>query len=316
MWTAPPPRNDAGCLDALVAFGAVVFAAMVGVSLGSGISGAPDNSETQGAWISICLLIAILTTVGLIGWRLQRVKAAGSAGPWWGSGLRVLSFVAAFLLGGFFAGMITSFFPHLPSPVGAAIVATGVLIALGCRHWLHFHSLHLVQFKANAMAPSGGSTPATPAPSAATAPPAGFGWWWNGAAWMPLQTPSAPGALPLPLQAKNPALHLVASFFVPGLGSILAGRTVRGVAVLVSTVVLYAAMFTVIFAAAPFPQCSYVTLNGRTSMTCAPFPSGPPSGWLIALPIIYLTILGVWVFGLVDGYRSAQAWNRAHGIPG
>jgi hypothetical protein len=31
---------------------------------------------------------------------------------------------------------------------------------------------------------------------------------------------------------------------------------------------------------------------------------------LIGIPIVF----GAWVWGMIDGYRSAQQWNREHGI--
>ena len=74
---------------------------------------------------------------------------------------------------------------------------------------------------------------------------------------------------------KNPALGVILSFFIPGLGSIVNGSTGRGVTILV----VYAV------------------------------------GWILSLILIGIPILiGAWIWGLVDGYLSAQRWNQAHGI--
>ena len=74
---------------------------------------------------------------------------------------------------------------------------------------------------------------------------------------------------------KNPALGVILSFFIPGLGSIVNGNTSRGAIIL----------------------CVYVL------------------GWILSLFLIGIPILiGAWIWGLVDGYLSAQRWNLAHGI--
>ncbi len=74
---------------------------------------------------------------------------------------------------------------------------------------------------------------------------------------------------------KNPALGVILSFFIPGLGSIVNGSTSRGVIILVVYVV----------------------------------------GWILTLVLIGIPIvIGAWIWGLVDGYLSAQRWNQAHGI--
>jgi TM2 domain-containing membrane protein YozV len=74
---------------------------------------------------------------------------------------------------------------------------------------------------------------------------------------------------------KNPAVSLIASFFIPGLGSMINSRVGIGILIL----------------------CIYV-LGLILSL------------FLIGIPIAF----GAWVWGLVDGYQSGQAWNRAHGI--
>lgn len=74
---------------------------------------------------------------------------------------------------------------------------------------------------------------------------------------------------------KNPALGVILSFFIPGVGSMVNGDATRGVIILVIYMV----------------------------------------GWVLALFLIGIPILiGAWIWGLVDGYLSAQRWNLAHGI--
>jgi TM2 domain-containing membrane protein YozV len=74
---------------------------------------------------------------------------------------------------------------------------------------------------------------------------------------------------------KNPAVGVILSFFIPGLGSMVNGSGGRGATILG----LY--MF----------------------------------GWILAFFLIGIPILiGVWIWGMVDGYLSAQRWNLAHGI--
>ena len=81
---------------------------------------------------------------------------------------------------------------------------------------------------------------------------------------------------PLPqVVAKNPAIGVILSFFIPGLGTMVNGNVGRGVLILA----LYAV------------------------------------GWILSLFLIGIPILiGAWIWGLVNGYASAQRWNRQHGI--
>lgn len=76
---------------------------------------------------------------------------------------------------------------------------------------------------------------------------------------------------------KEPALGLVASFFIPGLGSIINGDVGRGVGILIGYVV--GVLLSVI---------------------------------LIGIPVA----LGLWIWGMVDGYQGAVARNRLNGYPG
>jgi TM2 domain-containing membrane protein YozV len=74
---------------------------------------------------------------------------------------------------------------------------------------------------------------------------------------------------------KNPAVSLIASFFIPGLGSMISGRV--GIGILILGIYVVGLILTFI---------------------------------IIGFPIA----LGAWVWGMIDGYQSAVNWNRAHGI--
>jgi TM2 domain-containing membrane protein YozV len=74
---------------------------------------------------------------------------------------------------------------------------------------------------------------------------------------------------------KNAALALIISFFIPGVGSMYAGKVNTGVIILVCYIV------SVIL-----------------------------SAFLIGIPFA----IGIWIWGLVDAYKGAQEWNRARGI--
>ena len=74
---------------------------------------------------------------------------------------------------------------------------------------------------------------------------------------------------------KNPGLALLASFFLPGLGSMINGEVGKGVAILL----LYLVSWPLILV-------------------------------LIGIPMMF----GIWIWGMVDAYTGAQNWNRRHGI--
>lgn len=77
------------------------------------------------------------------------------------------------------------------------------------------------------------------------------------------------------VEAKQPALMLLASFFIPGLGTILNGETGKGIGIMVGY-----------------------------------FVSIPLVLILIGFPMM----IGFWIWGMVDAYQGAQNWNRRHGI--
>jgi TM2 domain-containing membrane protein YozV len=109
-------------------------------------------------------------------------------------------------------------------------------------------------------------------------------WWWDGRQWLPnAPTPQAtpaymvatgqPGMMVV--APKNPAVSLIVSFFLPGVGSMINGDVGTGVAILVLYIV----------------------------------------GWATTIFLVgFLLLIGAWIWGMVDAYQGAQRWNARHGI--
>jgi TM2 domain-containing membrane protein YozV len=74
---------------------------------------------------------------------------------------------------------------------------------------------------------------------------------------------------------KSPALSLIVSFFIPGVGSMINGDAGTGIAILVLYVLGVFGSF-----------------------------------FLIGIPLA----IGVWIWGMVDAYKGAQRWNARRGI--
>ncbi len=83
--------------------------------------------------------------------------------------------------------------------------------------------------------------------------------------------------VPYGVAAKSPGLSLVASFFIPGLGSMINGDVAKGVGIL----------FGYFF-----------------SMALAALMIGIPG------------LIAFWVWGMVDAYQGAKLWNARHGLIG
>ena len=103
-------------------------------------------------------------------------------------------------------------------------------------------------------------------------------WRWDGQQWVPQAGPAyvvaaSPG--PMVVAPKSPAVSLIVSFFIPGVGSMLNGDVGKGVAFLIVFLVGVGASF-----------------------------------FLIGLPVA----LGAWIWGMIDAYQGAQRWNALHGI--
>ena len=80
---------------------------------------------------------------------------------------------------------------------------------------------------------------------------------------------------PVHVAPQSPALALLVSFFIPGVGSMINGDTGKGIGILVGYIVSYL---------------------------------------LIILFIGIFGVLGFWIWGMVDAYQGAQRWNLRHGI--
>jgi TM2 domain-containing membrane protein YozV len=134
-------------------------------------------------------------------------------------------------------------------------------------------------------------------PSAAPAPPQSpYGQGYpqppqgqNGFPPAPYQQPYPPQAYPpqpyppqgygmppvMQIQPKSAGIALLISFFIPGVGSMYAGKTNTGVIILIGYVV----------------------------------------SWVLTIVLIgFAGVFGFWVWGMIDAYQAAQSWNRAHGI--
>jgi TM2 domain-containing membrane protein YozV len=116
--------------------------------------------------------------------------------------------------------------------------------------------------------------------------------YWDGQSWTGYTQPRTPGAPvpggtpypggygypagpPMAVAAKNPAVSLLVSFFIPGVGSMINGDTGTGIVILVI--------------------------------------------WLISFPLMFVfigffTLIGAFIWGLVDAYQGARRWNARHGI--
>lgn len=87
---------------------------------------------------------------------------------------------------------------------------------------------------------------------------------------------------PMQVAPKSPGVSLLASFFIPGLGSMLNGDGFKGSAILVA-----------------YLCCSVIGLLF----------------WWLLLPLLFLVAAaGLWVWGMVDAYQGARLWNLRHGI--
>jgi TM2 domain-containing membrane protein YozV len=86
-------------------------------------------------------------------------------------------------------------------------------------------------------------------------------------------TPGAPAGMVV--APKNPAVSLIVSFFIPGVGSMINGDVGTGVAILILYIVGIGLAF-----------------------------------FLIGIPIL----IGAWIWGMIDAYQGAQRWNARHGI--
>jgi TM2 domain-containing membrane protein YozV len=79
----------------------------------------------------------------------------------------------------------------------------------------------------------------------------------------------------LAVAPKNPAISLLISFFLPGVGSLVNGDTAIGLVILIGWLV----------------------------------------SWVLTLVFIgFLTATAFWIWGMIDAYKGAQRWNLRRGI--
>lgn len=91
----------------------------------------------------------------------------------------------------------------------------------------------------------------------------------------PQQYPPPGWQPPAQVAPRSPALGLIVSVFLPGVGSMMAGKTGKGIGIL----------------------------------------AGYMLGWLLCLVLIGFIVMPVfWIWGMVAAYRDAVAWNRERGI--
>jgi TM2 domain-containing membrane protein YozV len=123
-------------------------------------------------------------------------------------------------------------------------------------------------------------------------------WVWNGSAWV--ANPSAPTLMPIPYVApvptqyapqayptaggyaiapKSPAVSLIVSFFLPGVGSLINGDVGIGITILLLWLLALVLDVTVF-------------------------------GLIVGVPLG----VGMWIWGMIDAHQGAQRWNRRHGI--
>ncbi|WP_051940762.1 hypothetical protein [Phaeacidiphilus oryzae] len=84
--------------------------------------------------------------------------------------------------------------------------------------------------------------------------------------------PQMPVAQVLP---KSPGVAVLASFFIPGLGSMISGNAMLGTIILIGYII----------------------------------------SWVLTLLLVgIIGVIGFWVWGMIQAHHDAVAWNRAHGI--
>lgn len=89
------------------------------------------------------------------------------------------------------------------------------------------------------------------------------------------QQPYGPPNPQMMVAPKSPGVAVLASFFIPGLGSMISGRGGIGALIL----------------------CLYVV------------------SWILTIVLVgFIGVIGFWIWGMIQGYADAVAWNRRHGI--
>lgn len=86
-------------------------------------------------------------------------------------------------------------------------------------------------------------------------------------------------------------LSLIASFFIPGLGTILNGRTGRGLGILGLWVLVLIPLIALV---------SFALFVATYAI-------------FLLVPVL-AGVLGIWIWGMVDAYQVAEQHNRLHGL--
>ena len=111
-------------------------------------------------------------------------------------------------------------------------------------------------------------------------PRARAGWPPPARSASPYLPPGSPGPVGVPVYyarvaPKSPAVSVLASFFLPGLGSMINGDVAKGIGILIGYL-----------------------------LSCV----------LVIVLIGIVGVLGFWVWGMVDAAAGARRWNGRHGI--
>lgn len=117
----------------------------------------------------------------------------------------------------------------------------------------------------------------------------------------PYQPPVPPALAP---PRKEPFLSVVASFFIPGLGTIVNGQAGKGVAFIVAFFFgppVALVMSFIMHTADLGPDEGFMGL---------PIPETSSNPILIAIALA----VSVWIWGLIDAYKGAIAYNARNGL--
>lgn len=126
---------------------------------------------------------------------------------------------------------------------------------------------------------------------------------WDGFRWVPLAEGRAGTTEP----RRSAVLHFFASFILIGLGTVFAGRLVKGFVLFVlgNGSLIAATILTM-----SLIQACSLTTGGASC------PSGYPArGVVLAVGSLGLTGVLLWIYGLFDAVASTRDWNREHGWP-
>ena len=144
-------------------------------------------------------------------------------------------------------------------------------------------------------------------------------FYWSGISWTPLPLPVAGhlqvAALEQVSQRKGAFGYWLASFIFPGLGTMFAGRVLKGfflfVAAAAGDVAIWSLANSVMSQTGPADGFSQAIL-GANARVCTAVGCTAQIEALVAIGV-FLLVFGLWIFGMVDAVSSIHKWNRAHG---